>query len=499
MKGVVVVGGGLGGLSTGVLLAKNGYEVCVLEQGVQIGGCLQCFYRRGVKFETGMHFIGSADEGQILNKMLRYLEIADKISLSRLDTARYHTVALGGERFDFANGKEPFIEQMATYFPAQKDNLEKYYNIVESISASSALHTLKNGTTDNAINLKYQLTSINEVIESLIDDPLLQKVLVGDLPLYAAVRDRTPFAVHAFIMDFYNQSTFRIVGGSDRVARALVDVIAKYGGEVRTQSRVTRIVCDEKKATGVEVNGCEFIKADYVISATHPMRTLEMLRDTHLIRPVFRNRICNIPQTTGAFSVYLRFKSHTVPYMNYNFFGYNSDTPWGCEEYDESNWPKGYLYVHTCSEPGQLYADAGLILTYMRMDELKLWEHTYTGKRGADYDAFVTRRARLLIDSLEKQFPGIGDCIASFYVASPLTYRDYTGTEGGSLYGVARDLTLGAAGRVPHKTRIPNVFMTGQNVNSHGVLGVIIGAMITSSELLTSDYIYTQIMETNNC
>lgn len=306
MKRVVVVGGGLGGLSTGVLLAKNGYEVCVLEQGVQIGGCLQCFYRRGVKFETGMHFIGSADEGQILNKMLRYLEVADKISLSRLDTARYHTVALEGERFDFANGKEAFIEQMATYFPAQKDNLVKYYNTVESISASSALHTLKNGTTDNAINLKYQLTSINEVIESLIDDPLLQKVLVGDLPLYAAVRDRTPFAVHAFIMDFYNQSTFRIIGGSDWVAKALVDVIAKYGGEVRTQSRVTRIVCDEKQATGVEVNGCEFIKADYVISATHPMRTLEMLRDTHLIRPVFRNRICNIPQTTGAFSVYLR-------------------------------------------------------------------------------------------------------------------------------------------------------------------------------------------------
>lgn len=499
MKRVVVVGGGLGGLSTGVLLAKNGYEVCVLEQGVQIGGCLQCFYRRGVKFETGMHFIGSADEGQILNKMLRYLEVADKISLSRLDTARYHTVALEGERFDFANGKEAFIEQMATYFPAQKDNLVKYYNTVESISASSALHTLKNGTTDNAINLKYQLTSINEVIESLIDDPLLQKVLVGDLPLYAAVRDRTPFAVHAFIMDFYNQSTFRIIGGSDWVAKALVDVIAKYGGEVRTQSRVTRIVCDEKQATGVEVNGCEFIKADYVISATHPMRTLEMLRDTHLIRPVFRNRICNIPQTTGAFSVYLRFKSHMVTYMNYNFFGYNSDTPWGCEEYDESNWPKGDLYVHTCSEPGQRYADAGLILTYMRMDELKLWEHTYTGKRGGDYDAFVTRRARLLIDSLEKQFPGIGDCIASFYVASPLTYRDYTGTEGGSLYGVARDLTLGAAGRVPHKTRIPNVFMTGQNINSHGILGVIVGAMITSSELLTSDYIYTQILETNNC
>ena len=90
MKKVVIIGSGLGGLSTGVVLAKNGYDVTVLEQGNQIGGCLQCFYRHGVKFETGMHFVGSADEGQILNKMLRYLEIDDKLLLSRLDVDCYN-------------------------------------------------------------------------------------------------------------------------------------------------------------------------------------------------------------------------------------------------------------------------------------------------------------------------------------------------------------------------------------------------------------------------
>ena len=59
MSKVIIIGSGLGGLSTGVLLAKNGYEVIVLEQGSQYGGCLQCFTRRGAKFETGMNFIGS--------------------------------------------------------------------------------------------------------------------------------------------------------------------------------------------------------------------------------------------------------------------------------------------------------------------------------------------------------------------------------------------------------------------------------------------------------
>ena len=68
-KKVVVIGSGLGGLSTGVILAKNGYQVTVLEQGQQIGGCLQCFSRYGAKYETGMHFIGSVVPGQTLRNI----------------------------------------------------------------------------------------------------------------------------------------------------------------------------------------------------------------------------------------------------------------------------------------------------------------------------------------------------------------------------------------------------------------------------------------------
>lgn len=496
-KKVVVIGSGLGGLSSGVVLAKNGYEVTVLEQGTVPGGCLQCFCRHGVKFETGMHFIGSADEGQILNKMMRYLEIDDKLALSRLDTDRYNVVSLQGQQFEFANGKEAFVSRMSSYFPSQTDNLVRYCRLVDSISAASSLHTLKYGATDNAVTAEFQLRSVNDVIEEVITDPLLQKVLVGDLPLYAAVRDKTPFSIHAFIMDFYNQSAFRFVGGSDVLIRALSGVLGKYGGEVRTRSKVTRIVCDASQAIGVEINGSQFLEADYVISTAHPMRTMELLRDTHLIRPAFRSRIKHIPQTVGGFSVYLHFKADKVPYMNHNFFGYNTDTPWGCEQYDEVSWPMGYLYMHICEAPLQAFARSGVILSYMRMDELAPWLDTTVGCRGEDYDAFVRERAWRLILSVDRQFPGIKDNIEHFYVSSPLTYRDYTGTQDGSIYGIAKDITLGSAGRVPHKTRIPNVFMAGQNINSHGMLGVIVGTMVTCGEFLTPKYMYEQILEAN--
>lgn len=494
---IVIIGSGLGGLSTAVILAKNGYEVTVLEQGSQIGGCLQCFVRRGAKFETGMHFIGSADAGQTLDSLMKYLEIKDSIGLSRLDTMGYDVVSLMGDKFKFANGKENFISQMSEYFPSQKDNLFRYYELIEKVASASSMHSLKNAESDSVVNTEYQLHSINDVIDSVITDPLLAKVLVGNLPLYAAEKDKTPFAVHAFIMDFYNQSAFRIIGGSDNIAKALADTIRKYGGNIRTACKATKIVCNEQQATGIEVNNEEFLPADYVISDAHPQRTLELI-DSKLIRPAFRNRISSIPQTSGAFSVYLQFKENTVPYMNYNFFGYNGDTPWNCENYDSNTWPKGYLYMHFCQEDVPSYAKTGVILSYMDMKDLEPWYGTHVGRRGGNYESFKKAKAEILISSVEKQYPGLRKNIQNYYTSTPLTYVDYTGTENGSMYGVAKDINMSSAYRVPHRTKIPNLFLTGQNINSHGMLGVLVGAIVTCGEFVTAKTIHDQIVNLNS-
>ena len=493
---VIIIGSGMGGLSCGVILAKNGYDITVLEQGHQIGGCLQCFTRRGARFETGMHFIGSAAEGQTLDRILQYLEVKKDIQLSPLDKDGYDVVCLDGKRYRFANGRQQFIEQMCIDFPHQRKQLNLYFDLIEKVSNASTLHTLIYAESDTAINTEYQLRSINEVIDNVITDPLLAKVLVGSLPLYAAEIDKTPFSTHAFIMDFFNQSAYRIVGGSDKIAQSMSRTIEKYGGHVIANSKVTKIICDETHATGVEVNGNNILPCDYVISDAHPQRTLELI-DSKLIRPAFRNRINSIPQTIGGFSVYLEFKDNIVPYQNYNFYGYNYGTPWDCEKYDEGTWPKGYLYMHFCQEERPQYAKTGVILSYMHMRDVEAWNGTRPGHRGADYEEFKRRKAERLLECVEQQFPGLRSSIKHYYTSTPLTYYDYTGTEGGGMYGVARDIHLGAAGRVPHRTKIPNVLQTGQNINSHGILGVTVGTIVTCSELLTAEHIYQQIMEAN--
>lgn len=230
MKGkIVVIGSGLGGLSSGVFLAKGGYDVTILEQSHQMGGCLQCFQRHGVKFETGMHFIGSTSEGQALRKLMRALEIDDKIQLAPLNPNAYDVVSLGGKQYGFANGREAFIEKMASYFPGQRTNLERYWDLVENVANSSSLHTLRFDQAQNVLEMEYQMRPMDQVIDSVITDPTLAKVLAGTLPLYAAEKGKTPFSTHAFIMDFYNNSAARVVNGSDTIAKALKQVLENTG------------------------------------------------------------------------------------------------------------------------------------------------------------------------------------------------------------------------------------------------------------------------------
>lgn len=192
-------------------------------------------------------------------------------------------------------------------------------------------------------------------------------------------------------------------------------------------------------------------------------------------------------QTIGGFAVYLHFKKNAVPYMNYNYYAYGQDTPWNCEAYTDATWPKGYLYMHFCHEDTPRFAQAGVILSYMRMEEVEKWKGSTVGKRDEEYEDFKTKRAEKLLDCLEIDYPGIRTCIETYYTSTPLTYLDYTGTEDGSMYGISKNIHSGIGDRVSHKTHIPNLLLTGQNINSHGMLGTIVGSIVTCSEILSKD------------
>ena len=468
MSQILVLGSGLGGLSCGVQLARMGHQVTVLEQSPQAGGCLQSFYRHGHRWETGMHFVGSYEEGQVLHPLLQDYNL--HLPLVPLDAGGYEQIHLEGQSFAYAKG-EDFVDVLAQHFPQERDNLWKYLQLVRKIMHVSSIHHETNLAEQLHTMQEYQSRSVDSILESMIGDATLRQVLVGNLPLYAGRKGQTPFATHAFITEFYNASAARIAGGSQIIAEQLIQQLEQLGGKVLTRQRVTEIHCNHSQATGVTTAKGAHFPADCIVSTLHPQALLSLLPDTPLLRPAYKRRIAALPNTVGCFTLYLAFY-HT--------------SPWDCEDYTTDDWPRGFLYMHQCEKPHQQWATTAEVIAYVRYEEMQPWEDSFVGHRGSSYEMWKAARTEQLLAALERQFPGTRACISRVYSSSPLTYRDYTGTVGGSLYGIARDLSLGAAGRVATRTRIPNLFLAGQNINSHGILGTLVGTHLAVSEIKRS-------------
>jgi all-trans-retinol 13,14-reductase len=345
-------------------------------------------------------------------------------------------------------------------------------------------------------NLQYITSSASGFIEEITDNRILRNVLSGNLPLYGGVYGKTSLLFHALIRDFYNKSAYRIVGGSDAITVSLIKSIRAMGGEVKPLAQVTRINCDQTKARGVTLNSGEEVHSDYVVSNLHPARTIELLGDTPLIRKSYRERIKNLRNTVSNFTVYIKFKKDTVPYLNTNIYYLNCESAWEIENYTSADYPRGFLYMHnSCSPVDKPTADAAVLIAYMRFEEVARWQGSQIGHRGSDYEEFKRCKAERLLGELERQFPGTLKNIETYYTSTPLTYLDYTGTEQGSMYGILRDCTEALQSAISQRTKIPNLYYTGQNINMHGILGVIISSVITASEFLGIENVMKQIID----
>jgi len=182
-------------------------------------------------------------------------------------------------------------------------------------------------------------------------------------------------------------------------------------------------------------------------------------------------------------------KENAFPYINKNYFCYQVMDLWNDFHYTEDIWPGGYMVHFSPVSDNMEYTDAIIVNTIMRWEEVLPWANTKVEKRGEEYMAFKQKKTELVMADLETDFPGINKAVKNIYTSSPLTYRDYTGTWEGSVYGIQKDFNNPLKTLILPRTRLKNLLLTGQNINVHGVVGVTIGAFLTCSEILGKKYL----------
>lgn len=495
---VIIVGSGLGGLVSAVVMAKHGYSVCVLEKNNQFGGNLQTFSRNKKIFDTGLHYLGGLDEGQNLFKYFAYLGIMSSLKLERMPTVFDEILFSGDEnRYPIAQGYDRFVNELLTYFPDEEDALRRYVRDLQDTCKAFPLYNLedKQGYSKQVLDL-----SVKKYFDDLTANKKLKAVLVGANFLYAGEESKTPFYVHALSVNSYILSAFRCVDGGSQISKLLIRELKKLGGKAYKRQKVIKYHVREGKISEVETTEGNRYAADLFISNTDPKLTLSQIGQSHFRRAYFE-RITALPVTVSSFSVHLVLMEKKVPYSASNLFYHrNSDSVWSASGYSTTTWPAMYMLSMTEDKQNAGYADTITILTYMRFDEVAEWTHTSNtvaeiGVRGASYERFKQQKIDQMVTEVEKEIPHLREVIKASYASTPLSYRDYIGNFEGSLYGPLKDYNDPLRTMISPKSKIPNLYFTGQGVNMHGILGVTIGGIATCAEILGHAYLIRHIRE----
>ncbi|WP_295118283.1 NAD(P)/FAD-dependent oxidoreductase [uncultured Chitinophaga sp.] len=494
---VVITGSGLGGLVCGAILAKHGFHVCVLEKNKQAGGCLQTFSRDKVLFDSGVHYIGGLEEGQNLHQVFKYLGIMDKLKLKRLDEDGFDHIIFDNDPvvYKLAQGYDRFIKGLLEYFPDEEAAIQQYCAAIKDVCSCFPLYNLRAGIAQE----KERVLTINTYyfINSLTENKKLRQVLAGNNILYAGVAETTPFYVHALITNSYIESSWRCVNGGSQITKFLARIITNNGGVVERHKEVVKIKEEGGVVTHVTIAGGEQIGGKHFISNVHPARTLDLL-ESDMIRGAYRSRLNTLENSVSALMVNIVLKPDSFPYLNYNLYLHQSDDVWAAVKYTPDTWPGTVAVYFQNNGRDDGFADGISTLSYMRAEEVAPWADTYNvvsqeSYRGDGYEAFKTEKAEKIIDILENTYPNIRECIQSYSVGTPLSFRDYMGTADGSMYGFLKDSSDPMRTLISPRTRIPNLYLTGQNLNLHGILGVTMSAIVTSSELLGMENLITEI------
>ena len=263
------------------------------------------------------------------------------------------------------------------------------------------------------------------------------------------------------VLEPYRHSIWRIEGGG----KTLIDALAK-GQQLLLRKKVTAI--EDRTVTCAD--GSSY-RGDIVISAIHPAVTMQLVRDH--IRSAYLQRIETLSNSPGAFTVYAKLRPGTIRHLRHSIF-VNND-----------------FMIHFGDEVVDGFARSLDIVTFATgaLPQTPPLRPAITqgsparsplAPDGAWSPAGRNAFAEELIRKAAVQLPGLPEAIEKYWTSTPKTWERYTGTPGGSAYGIRKNST---ADFLAPQTPLPWLFLTGQNLGLHGILGTSVSALNTCNTI----------------
>ena len=254
---VIVIGSGMGGMTTATALSRMGHQVLMLEQAQAIGGLTHSFTRDGFSWDVGLHYCGTFGHDQIAGRILDWLS-GGTIEFHSIGTV-FDTIHFP-DGFDISVGRpaEAYKMELKEHFPNNAAEIDAYFEAL--LSAEETAHMVG---AERAIPEPFRSAhrwwnkkkierwagrTTGEVIDELISNPKLAAVLSAQWATYGGKPKEASFAFHGMVMGHYLEGAGYPVGGASAIAKGLVPVIEAAGGSARAGTPVSEILLEDGKA-----------------------------------------------------------------------------------------------------------------------------------------------------------------------------------------------------------------------------------------------------------
>lgn len=464
-----IIGGGMSGLITGALLAKNGYKVTVLEKNHIIGGGLQSFRRGDAVFNTGMQAFCGYDKDFALYHLFNYFDLdKESLHIEPLDKDAQEIVWLDPDHcYHLPKTREKYEAYLTAQFPHQAQGIHDLLDDIYEIGSTFDyfwLHPMQRHEAAAA----YAVITARQLLEKHLSDERLMQLFeyVGmHLGYNLSVLPATELGM---ILNLYIEGGWRLAGGNINLANMLAAYIEANGGRVLNNSEVCEVVAESRKVVRVKTKDGTIFEAGTFVCAIPPQAFISMT-DNEILRSVTYERILNYNNDSSCYICHAKLKPNKMRYHNNLIF---IPVP----EKDQS-LPYYISMLTPPSLPQGEWAQTAEILCFIRYNEFKQWENTITGKRGEDYEQKKTLLAQQTVSYISHFYPELGEAIEQVFVSSPLTIRDYYANPAGAVYAQQGLFA-------PVKTNASNLFITGQSVQYQGLFGVATTAIATVETIL---------------
>jgi all-trans-retinol 13,14-reductase len=499
----LVIGSGMGGLTTAALLSELGWKVCVLEQHYTAGGYTHSYERAGYEWDVGVHYIGDVGARTRTRRMFDFLT-EGKLQWAPMDE-EYDRFYIGDKVFSARAGKREFRDNLVAQFPGETVAIDRYMRLLKAVGGAlpvlGAERLLKPWQRLlSAPYLKWKLPeylfdSTWNVLTRLTQDRDLIATLCGQWGDLGLPPKRSAFLMQAMVARHYLHGGYYPVGGAWKIADSILPRIRRTGGEVFTYARVERILAEDGAVQGVEMEDGHRIDCNCVISAVGVDNTFNDLLPGEEVRQLgYSQDLDHVRPSIGHLCVYvgLRETAEALGLPRTNFWIYPSNdydaALEGFEEDPKAPFPVVYISFPSAKDPDYLNRHPGTatieIVAPAPWAWFDRWKGTTWGKRGEDYDRFKEELGQRLLRYLYDRLPQLEGRVDYHEVSTPLSTQWFAGYRHGELYGLDHTPERMRQDWLGPRTRIDGLWLTGQDTLSCGVAGAMTAGLLTATAIV---------------